>query len=368
MGQSPNGDSYNTNSQGFPLINGPVEFSTKFPIKIKWTTNPTKFCQKDDILFCVRGSTTGRMNIANDIYCIGRGVAAIRSNKESLTPFIELLLIKNLTKILNLTSGTTFLNLDSKSLTEFVFNLPPLLEQTKIANFLTAIDEKIQGLKEKESLLEEYKKGLMQQIFSQKLRFKQDDGSDFPDWEEKTLGEVATFKKGKGVSKMDVVENGHVECIRYGELYTTYKETIFNIVSRTNISAKDLVLSEYNDVIIPSSGETPIDIATASCVLKSGVALGGDLNIIQTNINGVFLSYYLNAAKKVEIASLAQGVSVVHLYSSQLKSLEIIVPNKTEQDKIANFLSSIDEKIEKVSQQICEAETYKKGLLQQLFV
>ena len=125
------------------------------------------------------------------------------------------------------------------------------------------------------------------------LRFPEFSG----EWENKTLGKVATFSKGKGISKTDIDENGYLECIRYGELYTYYGETINNIKSKTNLNKDGLVLSEYNDVIIPASGETQTDIATASCVLKDGVALGGDLNIIKTKLNGVFLSYYLNSKK-----------------------------------------------------------------------
>ena len=158
------------------------------------------------------------------------------------------------------------------------------------------------------------------------------------DWEVKKLGEIAKFSKGKGISKIDVVEDGATECIRYGELYTHYGETVDEIKSKTNIDKSSLVLSEANDVIIPASGETQIDIATASCVLKSGVALGGDLNIIKTSNNGVFLSYYLNSSKKMEIARLSQGISVVHLYSSQLALLNLKLPILSEQNKIATFL------------------------------
>src|SRR5690606_33233139 len=134
---------------------------------------------------------------------------------------------------------------------------------------------------------------------------------NYSDWEHKSLGAIAIFSKGKGVSKSDIIENGLIECIRYGELYTEYNETIIDIKSRTNESKDRLVLSEYNDILIPASGETQIDIATASCVLKSGVAIGGDINIIKTTQNGVFLSYYFNSKKKHEIASLAQGASVI---------------------------------------------------------
>ncbi|MNT46098.1 Type I restriction modification DNA specificity domain protein [compost metagenome] len=143
---------------------------------------------------------------------------------------------------------------------------------------------------------------------------------------------------------------------------------IQDVFSKTNFDINKAVVSQANDVIIPASGETQIDIATASCVMKSGVILGGDLNIIRTCNNGIFLSYYLNNAKKLDIANLAQGISVVHLYSSQLALLELNLPCILEQQKIANFLSSIDAKIESVNQQIAQTQMFKKGLLQQMFV
>jgi type I restriction enzyme S subunit len=165
MGQSPDGESYNTEGLGTPLINGPVEFSIKNPVKIKWTTSPTKYCQDKDILFCVRGSTTGKMNIANDRYCIGRGIAAIRGNNKNSTQFLEFFLIQNLDAILTLTSGSTFLNLDSKSLKEFSALFPTLPEQQKIANFLTALDEKIARVAGQVEAVKGYKKGLLQGMF-----------------------------------------------------------------------------------------------------------------------------------------------------------------------------------------------------------
>lgn len=258
--------------------------------------------------------------------------------------------------------------LSKKDFLKIKVNLPTFPEQQKIAAFLMAIDKKVQQLSKKKVLLEQYKKGAVQKIFNQKIRFKDLNGNDFSDWEEKKLGEVAKFSKGKGISKSDISESGNLECIRYGQLYTHYKETIREVISRTNMDASKLVLSEYNDVIIPASGESQLDIATASCVLKTGVALGGDLNIIKSKMNGVFLSYYLNNKKKLDIANLAQGISVVHLYPRQLATLRIDVPHIEEQNKIANFLSAIDEKINLVEQQLEKTQTFKKGLLQQMFV
>ena len=128
-----------------------------------------------------------------------------------------------------------------------------------------------------------------------------------------------------------------------------------------------MVLSEANDVIIPASGETQIDIATASCVTKKGVALGGDLNIIKANVNGVFLSYYLNNSKKMEIARMAQGISVVHLYANQLKTLILNLPKPEEQQKIAACLSALDASIAAQTEKIEQLQQHKKGLMQGLF-
>ncbi|WP_076752745.1 restriction endonuclease subunit S [Elizabethkingia anophelis] len=187
------------------------------------------------------------------------------------------------------------------------------------------------------------------------------------EWKSKKLGEIATFSKGKGISKSDIEENGLTECIRYGELYTYYGEVINDIKSKTNVDTSNLVLSEVNDVIIPASGETTIDIATASCVLKSGIALGGDLNIIKTENNGVFLSYYLNNKKKMEIANLAQGISVVHLYSSQLATLTLNFPKLEEQNRISTFLALFDARIQTQNKIIEQLETLIKGLREKLF-
>ncbi len=203
----------------------------------------------------------------------------------------------------------------------------------------------------------------MGDLKSPKLRFP-----EFTEaWVNEKLGDFATFSKGKGISKSEIVEGGKFECVRYGELYTTYGETIEKVVSKTNSEEKNLVFSEANDIIIPASGETKIDIATASCVMRSGIALGGDLNIIKSKNNGVFISYYLNCKKKLDIANLAQGISVVHLYASQLKQLDLNLPSLPEQTKIASFLTAVDEKLHGLKAKKALLERYKKGVMQQLF-
>lgn len=198
-----------------------------------------------------------------------------------------------------------------------------------------------------------------------RLRFP--DFQDAGEWEEKTLNDIALFIKGKGIAKADIDLNGIIPCIRYGELYTVYGEVIDTVYSKTNLPLSDLVFSQEHDVLIPSSGETKLDIAKASCVLSEGVALGGDLNILRPNQNGIFLSYLLNGPYKREIAKKAQGDTVVHLYANQLKQLDITIPTLAEQQKIADCLSSLDAVITAQRAKLDALTSHKQGLMQQLF-
>ena len=196
-----------------------------------------------------------------------------------------------------------------------------------------------------------------------KLRFKEFD----KDWCTETLGNIAKFSKGKGISKADISVDGASLCIRYGELYTTYGQLIDNVQSKTDVVKTNCTLSKAGDVIIPASGETQIAIATAACVLHEDIILGGDLNVLNHEENGVWLAYYLSSAKKLEMARLAQGNSVVHLYSKQLKDLIINKPCLEEQAKIASFLSTFDTKVGQLTQEYKLLNEYKKGMVQQFF-
>ena len=187
-------------------------------------------------------------------------------------------------------------------------------------------------------------------------------------FENSKLGDIATFLKGKGISKNDITPGGALPCIRYGELYTIYNTVIEEPISRTNIAASELVLSQGDEVLIPASGEDAKDIATAVVVKKSGVALGGDLNIIRSKNDGAFLAYYLSGRMRMTLAAMAQGNSVVHLYPAQLKTLEVDLPSIPEQQKIAGFLIAVDAKIAQILTKKNLLENYKKGCMQQLFL
>ena len=174
--------------------------------------------------------------------------------------------------------------------------------------------------------------------------------------------------KGNGISKEQLTDTGE-PCILYGELYTKYKsEIISDIFSKTDIDTRKLVKSKANDVIIPCSGETAVDIATARCVPYDNILLGGDLNIIRLyDCDGSFMSYQLNGKRKYDIAKVAQGVSVVHLYGDHLKGVKTYNPCLEEQKKIVRLLSLLDERIATQNKIIDKLQSLIKGINQRVF-
>ena len=195
------------------------------------------------------------------------------------------------------------------------------------------------------------------------LRFPEFEG----EWKEERLADIADLYKGTGISKDQLSVDGE-PCILYGELYTKYKsETIKKVISKTSIDNAKLVRSKANDVIIPCSGETAEDIATARCVLKDNILLGGDLNIIRLRgHDGSFISYQLNGKRKYDIAKVAQGVSVVHLYGEHLKGVKTINPCLDEQKKIAGLLTLLDERIATQNKIIDKLQSLIKGIAQKI--
>lgn len=196
------------------------------------------------------------------------------------------------------------------------------------------------------------------------LRFPEFTG----EWKEERLDEIAELSKGVGISKEQLSEDGE-PCILYGELYTKYKsEIIHKVISKTNIESSNLKHSKRNDVIIPCSGETAIDIAVARCVPFDNILLGGDLNIIRLHKDdGAFMAYQLNGKRKIDIAKLAQGVSVVHLYGDNIKAIKTYNPCLQEQQKIVKLLSMLDERMELQNKIIEDLKKLKSAIVDKLY-
>ena len=196
------------------------------------------------------------------------------------------------------------------------------------------------------------------------LRFPEFKG----EWKKEWLKDIAQFVKGTGISKDQLSKDG-VSCILYGELYTKYKyEIIDRIVSKTNITSKNLTRSCKNDVIIPCSGETAVDIATARCVPFDGILLGGDLSVIRLNHHdGGFMSYQLNGKRRLDIAKAAQGVSVVHLYEEHIKNIKTFNPSLAEQIKIAKLLTLLDQRIATQNKIIEDLKKLKSAIIDRCY-
>ena len=196
-----------------------------------------------------------------------------------------------------------------------------------------------------------------------KLRFK-----EFKDeYNTYKLNDIVDFYKGNTLSKSDIKENGKFPCILYGELYTKYNEITNKVISYTDRSDKNLFHSKINDILIPCSGETALDISTSTCILQDNVILGGDLNVLRPKMqNGKYLSYLLSNKKRLIIAKYAQGDSIVHLYGEKIKNINIDLPTIEEQEKVSKLLEFLNKKIELQQKKIEALKIYKIGLIQRL--
>lgn len=230
------------------------------------------------ILLSINGTIGNLAYYKSENVMLGKSAAYLKIKKSVDKEYIYQLLQTRKVKtsfLLSLT-GTTIKNLGLEAINKTHIFIPVLEEQHKIADFLSSVDEIIRVQEEEITVLEEQKKGIMQKLFNCEVRFKADDGSEYPEWEERKWGSIGQFFKSGNLSKSDLSEEG-TPCILYGELYTKYNEIADTIYSKTNVPCE--VVSEKGDVIIPKSGETPEDISTASCIPYDGVALGGDLII-----------------------------------------------------------------------------------------
>ena len=276
----------------------------------------------------------------------------------------------------------TLSNLPLSDISKFSFTVPALEEQTKIATFLSAVDEKISQLTQKHELLSQYKQGMMQKLFSQQLRFKADDGSEFGEWEEVKFSGIFNFHQTNSYSRALLAEYGEIMNIHYGDIHTKFsmlfdvnKESVpfLNDEVDTSKIAKEQFL-KVGDLVIADASEDYKDIGKSIEVisLNNQKVVAGLHTYIARPVKPFALGFcgYMMQTFPVreQIKKLATGISVLGISKTNLGKVELKVPSLEEQTKIANFLSAIDQKIEVVVQQIEQAKTWKKGLLQQMFV
>ncbi|MEO0037617.1 MAG: hypothetical protein RIQ59_828 [Bacteroidota bacterium] len=242
---------------------------------------------------------------------------------------------------------STIANLPGSDILRIKVFLPTIPEQQKTASFLSAVDEKIQQLSSKKELLEQYKKGVMQQLFSGKLRFKDENGKDYSDWEEKKLGEIARITTGSS-NRQDSNLDGD---------YTFFDRS-------QDIRSSNIFLFDTEAIIVPGEGQefTPkYFIGKFDLHQRTYAVMDFGVNM------GKFLFFYIGYHSN-HLNSHAVGSTVKSLRLPMFEKMPIKLPSIPEQKKIAAFLTNIVVKIESTSQQINQTQSFKRGLLQQLFV
>ena len=310
------------------------------------------------------GNSCGYVNWNPKPFFSGGHNYTLQEIVEEVSPYFLYEALKSKqTEIMALRVGSGLPNIQKKDIEKFSLYIPSKKEQNHIADFLKLVDSKT----EEQSLLidnlKKYKRGAVRCLLSAKscpLRNAR--------WTTAKMGELGRFVKGAPLSKADISEDG-TPFILYGELYTTYNEVVTSVKRRTQAQVDDTFLSRVGDVVIPTSGETPEEISTASCVMLPDVILAGDLNIFRGDkVDGRIMSYLLNHVVNGKIARIAQGKSVVHIQANELCKLTLTYPDKNTQNTIIGFLSLLDDKIMNEENSLAFLSALKEGLLQQLFI
>lgn len=323
-----------------------------------------------DLIITLRGSIGNIVVFENDKFStafINAQMMIIRpniNNKYYLYYLFQTL--KSKKEIENMSSGSAQPQLTKKDLKSFKLFYPSFQEQEKIANFLSSVDKKISLIEEKLELFKEYKKGVMQKIFSQELRFKDNEGNDYPEWEEKRLGDILE----EYIEKSTI--NNQYQTLSSTATGLYLQEEYFNrqIASVNNIGYKILLKNQL--VFSPQNlwlGNININIKYERGIVSPSYKifnLKGNIILINYFKNLIKIPRMLEAYKNAS----EQGASVVrrNLDMEQFMNIYINLPTLEEQQKIADFLSSIDTKIEKIEKKLENLKEFKKGLLQQMFV
>jgi type I restriction enzyme S subunit len=374
-GQHLNPDEYQTIAGNFnPYFTGPSDFTNDGNLISKWAKKEGKVAIEQDVLFTVKGNGVGSlMFLKLPKVTIGRQLMAVRGNKASSLLLYHYLQTKK-DYYFSLASGNMIPGLSRDDILSTDLTFPSLPEQTKIAEFLTAIDKRIELLTAKKEKLTLYKKGVMQKIFNQEIRFKPDEGGEFPEWEEKALGDIGETINGLTGKSAKDFGSGR----RYVQYKQIFDQPVLDITKcgyvEINEGEKQNTL-QYGDILFTVSSETPNEIGMSSVYLSQdtdiylnsfcfGLRIKKSANLIP------LFSVHLFRDQKFRnsIIQLAQGSTRFNMSKKQFLLLKILLPSQKEQVVISNFLNRLDNQIHNIGRQIILNQNYKKGLLQQMFV
>ena len=320
----------------------------------------SRYTVKHNDLFFTRTSETSEeigltsAYIGRDMDCVFSGfILRVRAKIKNINSLFYAYYFRNpmnRQKIIKHSSITTRALISGSSLSAMKINLISINEQKKIANFLSATDKKITLLEDKLNYFEDFKKFCMQQIFAQKLRFKNDDGDNFSDWEEKRLQDVIVVKKGTQLNKSNMINDGKYYVLNGGTEPSGH-------TNDWNTRENTITISEGGN----SCGYVNFN--------KEKFWSGGHcyyVNQLKANIHNLFLFQELKYLQ-ISIMKLRVGSGLPNIQKGDIENFKIKVPDFEEQEKIANFLINIDNKIDQTSVELENMKKFKKGLLQQMF-
>lgn len=363
-GGTPSKDNDDYWNGDIPLISGASMHTQKFfesdvNITELGLKKGSKLAPKDSILILVRGSMLFNkipMGLTLKDVAFNQDVKCIQPTQSLNSSFLFqwFLAKENIIQNKVTSTGIGAGKLDTADLQNLEIVVPKLEEQTQIASFLSAVDEKISQLTQKHELLSKYKQGMMQKLFSQQIRFKADDGSEFREWDETSLGKVVNFHNGKRVPLSETERQNRQGTYRY------YGASgVIDYIDDYLFDGQYILIGEDGANILMRS-------STLAFVVQGQFWVNNHAHIFESKSgNNFFLAAYLESLNYEKFNS---GTAQPKLNLENLKKVPIINPCLEEQTKIANFLLSIDQKIEVVAQQIEHAKQWKKGLLQQMFV
>lgn len=334
--------------------------------------------QKNDLLFARTGASVGKTYLYEEkdgeMYYAGFLIRA-RIKEDVSADFIFQQTLtekyKQFIAIASQRSGQPGVN--GKEYGDWKLSAPSFQEQSAIGSLFRTLDELLASYKDNLANYHSLKMTMLSKMFPKaeqtvpEIRLDGFEG----EWEVQTLKELASFSKGNGYTKNDLVNSGK-EIILYGRLYTNYQTVISKVNTFVTKVKANAVISKGGEVIVPASGESAEDISRASVVEKSGVILGGDLNIIypdENKVDSIFLALTIsNGSQQKELIKRAQGKSVVHLRNNDLEKVVLHYPSTEEQRAIGSYFTNLDNLINSHQEKISQLETLKKKLLQYMFI
>ncbi len=330
-----------------------------------------KYCDRNDLLYAWSASFGPRIWEGDKViyhYHIWKVLCSSDMSKDFAFHLLDWATARMKTR----TNGFALQHITKGTIEAWKSKIPTLPEQQKIAAFLGAVDRKIQQLRRKQALLEQYKKGVVQQLFAQELRFKREDGGEFPEWEEKTLGEVIirnatglnprkNFKLGTGENYYVTIKNIRNGSLDFSSCEKIDDEAMALIRNRSDLRRGDLIMASIGNVgdafLLE---EEPVNWN----INESVFALRPSKEVVPR-----YLFYVLTSdASKAYLESNSTGSSFKSIKLTELRQLPIPLPSLEEQSHIAGFLMALDAKVAGVAQAVAAARKWKRGILQQMFV